>query len=393
MSKKHRFLFVVCLLAACLTQFASDIYAPSLPNIASELGTAIKHVQWSMAVYLIGVAVSLLFYGPLSESFGRKKPFVTGLIILFIGSCISWAAPDIETLILGRFIQGCGAGAAAGLWGAIFRDLFSGNELAKFASLIATFIMFSLSLAPLVGGILEEYWHWRASFAFIAIYTLLTLIATLLWYPETNLQRHKNKLSKDFILASYKELFSHPLFLGITLCNFLSYGAYFSIFIVTPLLLIRDVGISPIHYGILVCFGSAIAYLLAGYLNTRYVLRFGTANMMRFGWMVMTLSGILLWLLPNFIDFDEISIGAPMILFFFGSTFIWPNAFATALTPFPHIAGYASVSYRLMLLGGGAVIGSLISYLPTDTTTPLSCVLIICSLLAWRIYEKLVVQK
>jgi DHA1 family bicyclomycin/chloramphenicol resistance-like MFS transporter/DHA1 family 2-module integral membrane pump EmrD-like MFS transporter len=219
------------------------------------------------------------------------------------------------------------------------------------------------------------------------------LIAVLLWYPETNLQRNKNKLSKDFILASYKELFSHPLFLGVTLCNFLSYGAYFSIFIVTPLLLIRDVGISPIHYGVLVCFGSAVAYLLAGYLNTRYVLRFGTANMMRFGWAVMIVSGILMWILPNFADFDEMAIGFPMILFFFGSTFIWPNAFATALTPFPHIAGYASVSYRLMLLGGGAIIGSLISYLPTDTTTPLACVLIVCSLLAWRIYEKLVVQK
>jgi DHA1 family bicyclomycin/chloramphenicol resistance-like MFS transporter/DHA1 family 2-module integral membrane pump EmrD-like MFS transporter len=175
--------------------------------------------------------------------------------------------------------------------------------------------------------------------------------------------------------------------MGITLCNFLSYGAYFSIFVVSPVLLIQIGGLSSTQFGLLTFIGSALAYFLAGTLNSRYVSRFGSHKMLRFGWFCMLLSGLLMLILPLFLGIKGVSIGVPMILCFFGSTFIWPNAFSIALNPFPHIAGYAGVSYRFMLLGGGAVIGSLISYLPHNSAIALALTLILCTSLAWIVYE------
>src|SRR6185312_12823563 len=109
----NNLLFFVLILAVCLTQFAADIYAPSLPAIAVSLHTPIHLAQWSMAIYMLGVALSQIIYGPLSDGIGRKKPMVIGLGIMLIGSFICLFAPTIELLITGRFIQGCGAGACA----------------------------------------------------------------------------------------------------------------------------------------------------------------------------------------------------------------------------------------------------------------------------------------
>src|SRR5687767_13480962 len=125
--------FFVLILAVCLTQFASDVYAPAIPAIARSLGTSINDVQYSMSTYMFGAATSQLFYGPISEGIGRKIPMVVGLVIMVIGSLIC-LTPDIDIIIFGRFIQGCGAGACASLWRSIFRDQFAGEDLAKYSS-------------------------------------------------------------------------------------------------------------------------------------------------------------------------------------------------------------------------------------------------------------------
>lgn len=113
--------------------------------------------------------------------------------------------------------------------------------------------------------------------------------------------------------------------------------------------------------------------------------------MMRFGWSVMVLSGILM-ALGKLAGINVWVIAIPIILFYFGSTFIWPNAFATAFTPFGDIAGYAGALYGFMQLSGGAVIGSLMAYLPHADQLPLALVIIGASLLAWIIYERVVVK-
>lgn len=78
----RRALFSVLIMAACLTQFAADIYAPSLPAMSIALNTSIDNAQWSMSIYMFGIACSQLIYGPLSEGLGRKPPMVFGLLIM-----------------------------------------------------------------------------------------------------------------------------------------------------------------------------------------------------------------------------------------------------------------------------------------------------------------------
>lgn len=385
----NKLLLFVIVLAACLTQFAADIYAPSLPAIAADFHTSIDLSQWSMAIYMLGVAITLLIYGPISDGVGRKSPMITGLGIMIIGSFICLFAPNIDFLIVGRFIQGCGAGACAGLWRSIFRDVFTGEQLAKYGSYFTVFIMFIVPAAPALGGYLQQYFGWRASFAFMSFYSIFALFAIIFAFQETSIHHHKEKLKLSYVKTTFRQLMLSPIFMGVTLCTFLSYGAFFAWLTAGPVLLIHVVGISPLAFGLITFFGGGIAYALAGWINGRVVKRFGMSNMMRFGWSVMILSGLLMligyWLFGS----NVWVIVIPMVLFYFGSTFIWPNAFATAFTPFGQIAGYAGALYGFMQIGGGAAMSALITYLPETNQVPLALVFIFASILAWLIYESI----
>jgi hypothetical protein len=161
----------------------------------------------------------------------------------------------------------------------------------------------------------------------------------------------------------------------------------FSWFTVGPVLLIRGVGLTPVEFGWLTCLGGGSAYALAGVLNGKLVVRLGMPTMLRIGFSIMVLSGFLLVLGKLTFGINTWVIAIPSLLFYFGSTFIWPNAYATAFTPFGKIAGYAGALYGFMQISGGAVIAWITSFLSTQNQIPLGSVFIICSVLAWLTYE------
>ncbi|WP_420421269.1 multidrug effflux MFS transporter [Simkania sp.] len=387
--KQHVFLFSIIVLAACLTQFASDIYAPSLPGIAVSLQTDMDWVQWSLSIYMVGVALSQLIYGPISEGIGRKKPILVGLFILLFGSIICAFAQNIFFLILGRLIQGCGAGAVAALWRSIFRDIFKGEELAKYTSHLVIFVMFIIPAAPALGGYFEHYLGWRSTFLFMLCYTVVTLCAVGWGLRETNVHLHRERLKLSYIFPTYLSLLKSPLFMGITACTFLTYGAFFSWFVAGPVLLIKLAGLTPVEFGWVTLIGGGCAYVLSGYLNGKCVGRFGMKNMMRFGWAVCIVSGLFMLLTFFVHGVQAWSIIASVVAFYFGSTFIWPNAFSIAFTPFGKIAGYAGALYGSMQIGGAAALGSLVSFLPDHNQLPLAIVFIVAPSLAWGIFTTL----
>ncbi len=387
----HSFLCFVILLVACLAGISSDIYAPSLPAIAHDLNAPIDKVQWSMAIFMLGISLSQLIYGPLSEGIGRKAPLIAGLVITLIGSVICFYAPTISVLIWGRFIQGIGAGAGASLWRTIFRDSFTGEASTKYLAYLAIFITFVVPASPTLGGYLEVYLGWRSIFVFLVLYTLLTILIVCMGLKETAQHHHKSRLRFSFIFSSFQQLLSSRIFMGYSFCTFLSYGAFFSWYAVGPVLLIENIGLSPIEFGWITLLGGGTAMATAGYLNGKMVVRVGSHFMLRLGWSLMVVAGVLMLALKFLYGLNTFSIVAPMILFYFGSTFIWPGAFTGAFAPFGKIAGYAGALYSFLQIGGAAVLGSLVAYLPDTNQVPLACIFIVASALAWGIFESVVI--
>jgi Bcr/CflA subfamily drug resistance transporter len=389
----QKIMFINILLVICCAQIASDIYAPSLPAIAAYFQTPVAHVQFSMTIYMYGLGISQLFYGVLSEGIGRRRTLIAGLTILFIGNLVSLFASSITVLIVGRLIQGCGAGACSALWRSIFRDMFEGAELVKYGSYLSIFITFIVPAAPVIGGYLQVYFNWRASFAFLAIYSLSTFLMVLVGLRETSLHHHLERLKARYIFQSFKHMFSSPIFMGYTCCTFLCYGAFFSWFAVGPVLLINIIGISPVSFGWITLFCGGAATAFGAWVNGRLVTQLGMPVMLRVGFTIMLIAGIAMLVSKWIFGITLFAVVIPMIAFYFGITFIWPSAFAGAFAPYGKNAGYAGALYGFMQISGGAVVGTVVSYLPHQNQVPLAWVFIITAILAWIVFEGIVRRK
>jgi Bcr/CflA subfamily drug resistance transporter len=379
-------------LVACLAGVSSDIYAPSLPSISEDLHTPIDDVQLSMAIFMLGISISQLIYGPLSEGLGRKLPLLIGLAINILGSIICFMTPSITMLILGRFIQGLGAGAGASLWRSIFRDCFTGDLLAKYGSYLSIGIIFIVPAAPTLGGYLQTYFGWRANFLFLLGYSVATIAIVAFLFKETSSHHHKDRLSYTFFKQSFGTLLLSPIFMGYTMCTFLSYGAFFSWFVAGPVLLIEVIGISPVEFGWITFFVGGGAMATASIVNGKLVTNLGATFMLRIGWSIMILAGTIMLGLKLLYGINIFIIVAPMILFYFGATLIWPSVFSGAFAPFGKIAGYTGALYSFMQIGGAAIIGGLVTFLPDTDQVPLSILFICAPALAWIVFEVVVMK-
>ncbi|MBX9696833.1 MAG: MFS transporter, partial [Alphaproteobacteria bacterium] len=313
--------------------------------------------------------------------------------IMLVGSAVCYQATSIDLLMMGRVIQGVGAGACAALWRTVFRDLFKGEDLSRYGSYLMILVMFIVPAAPVLGGYLQGNFGWSSNFAFMMLYAFFALILFVTVFDETLDPGHRKSLTLKSIGTAYGTLLKSPDFLTGSLCMFLSYGAFFAWFTVGPILFIEKARVSPINFGWFTFLGCGTSYALAGWLNARWVKKLGVTGMLKLGWSLMLLSSLLLYSGYAFFGVTPIAIGAPISLFYFGSTFIWPNTYAMAFTPFGSIAGYVGALYGFMQLAGAGCVSYIVSYLPAADQRPLSLVMGASALLAWAIFAILMKER
>src|SRR3990167_8473181 len=131
---RNNIIFLIMVMVSSLGQIMSDVYLPSLPAIGIGLHAGSQAAQFSLSIYMFGFAISILVYGPLSDGIGRRKPLLVGLCLCLIGSIVCFSAQSIQIMIIGRLVQGLGAGATLSISQPILRDLFDGKTLAKYSS-------------------------------------------------------------------------------------------------------------------------------------------------------------------------------------------------------------------------------------------------------------------
>lgn len=273
-----------------------------------------------------------------------------------------------------RLIQGLGVGATASLFRAVLRDCFSGDELSKFISFISNGIIAMTVAAPFIGGYIQQYLGWRSTFLFLLVYSLCVMVLLLCRFEETNTSHEKSKLDVVFIVKSYKDVVGSRLFLGYSLCVFLTYGGLFSWITAASPILIKLVGVSPVMFGYLMLL-TAFSTATGSNINGLLVTKVGAKNLMLAGWCIMTIAGLLMMLLSFFFTINVFIIMIPILIYIVGSTLIWGNAVALAFEPFSHIAGYAAAVYGCVQIIGGAVFSYILSTIVETSQLPLAAML------------------
>lgn len=359
---------------------STDMYLPSLLSIGDYFNTDMGRVQFTLTAFMIGFAVGQIFYGPFSDKYGRKPVLLISLVIYIVGTLICLLAANIETLILGRFMQALGGCGPVVLGRAIVRDMLKGAKAGKMLASMGFIMGFVPLIAPIIGGFLETYFGWRSHFYVFFAAGLFLLCLVLLLLPETLKQKATHKLSPVTFIKIYDGLLSSQVFRFFALRISFAYGGLFAFIIGSSYYIQSRFELTPKYFGI--AFACVVlGYLTGTLLSARYAARLGIYKIIYIGACFQVVGGIGMILLHVIGSYHVVQIVIPMYLYLLGNGIIMPQAQAGSMYDFPHKAGAASSLAGVMQVSAGAIVGTLVGSLIESFSIILPLMVLLVALL------------
>lgn len=379
--------FKLIWILALLSTFAPlaiDMYLPSLPSIGEELEASPAQVQLTLSAFLIGFSLGQLFYGPLSDRYGRRPILLSGISLFSLTSALCALSWDIESLTLFRFLHALGGGAAIVVARAVVRDRFDTNQSAKVLSTILLCTALAPLAAPIIGGYLLEHGGWRTIFWVLTGFGVFSFVVVLLGLEESNPASRRDGSSLLRAFVRYKEVLGNPRVLGYMFASGFIYAGMFAYIIGTPFVYIEYYGIAPANYGYL--FGlNIIAIVIASRINVRFVSQVGAKTMMGRSIMVSCIAGLILglvgWLSLGSEGWGIWLIVVPLLFFLGPISIVGANGVALACGEYPQAAGAVAALCGATQFGLGSLSGVLIGLLHTGTPLGMCVVIAGCGAL------------
>lgn len=352
------------LLLISLGYVATDIYLPSLPALSAYFQVGDNEAQMTLTVYLASFSLTPLLFGPLSDHIGRKKVILFGILVSILATISCLFAQTIDWLIVSRFFQGIGTGAVLISARASISDLYTGHALARQMSYLTMLMPLVLSLAPTLGGALQQTYGWKSIFIFL-IFFMVFLLICVFFNSETKKALSHEKIRHIF--STYRSHLKNRLFVSYGINFIIPSLGLFAYMTTSPFLFQEIIGLTPIEYGSLSLFiGGTI--LVSGYINLKLIPHFSLTKIMCFGGCLVLLAGISLLIFTLLGVITTWSLLIPSLLFFTCLPFCITNAISKSLGCVKsHFGSATALATTFQFLVGA--LGSLIFSLIADETS------------------------
>jgi DHA1 family bicyclomycin/chloramphenicol resistance-like MFS transporter len=363
---------------------ALNIFMPSMPRIAEEFGVPYGTVQYALTLYLVAIASSQLFIGPISDRFGRRPVMLGGMLLYLVATAICALSQNIETLIFGRMLQAVGGSTGLVLGRAVVRDLYGRDRSASMIGYVTTAMMVVPLVTPTIGGFLDQFYGWQASFIFAAIFGVVVLVFAWFAMHET---KHDlvESLSLFGTFNGIGVIARYPAFWGYAMFAAMLSAMFFSFLAGAPYIMIELMGRAPSEYGLMFMF-PAVGYMAGNFLSGRYSVRIGADRMMAVGVMFSVLGALSMVGFAVGGMFNPWTIFIPMVLISMANGLGLPNALASAISIRPELAGSGSGLCGFLQMGIGAAVAQLVGYLQTDSQWPMVIIIAVSGLMAFLFY-------
>jgi DHA1 family bicyclomycin/chloramphenicol resistance-like MFS transporter len=377
-SLRGRKLIVILGALSAFGPLSMDMYLPGLPALTKDLGASTSTGQLTLTGCMLGIAAGQLFIGPLSDTLGRRRPLLAGLIGYILASLACAVAPSILTLIVLRFIQGTLGGAGVVIARAIVRDIFSGAEAARVFALLMAVMGVAPVFAPLVGGQALAITSWRGIFVVLAAIGIPLLLATVAWLPETLPPERRHRGGLRATVRTFGRLLTDRSFIAPAGAFGLASAVLFA-YIAGSSFVFEDVyGVSPQVFSLVFAVNSA-GLIGMSQLGGRLVGRYGAATLLRFGLAGVALgSAATLTLTLAHAGLAPLLVSLFVILSFVGLVF--PNATALSLADQEGALGSASALLGVGQFGTGALIAPLVGLAGSHDAVPMGLVIGTCGI-------------
>jgi DHA1 family bicyclomycin/chloramphenicol resistance-like MFS transporter len=338
---KHRVLVVILAALSMLGALSIDGYLPALPTIARDFSTSLPAVQQTLTVYLFAFAFMTLFYGTLSDSFGRRPVILVALGCYFVSSFGAACAPSLAWLFFFRLLQGLSAGAGSVVGRAIVGDLFSGAEAQKIMSYISVVFGLAPALAPILGGWVLAGLGWRSIFYFIALFTFILGMACLRWLPESLAENKRHSFQFRAIVNHYLEVGSNAHFTFRSMSIALAFAGIMLYVAAAPVYLIDLLHLTVKDFGwLFVTFitGMTLGSMASGHFSHR----FKPGVLIRTGFGIMAFAAVTSLIYTGFFAPRVPWAVMPHFIYGFGVALGTPAMTVLTLEMFPHVKGLPS---------------------------------------------------
>lgn len=339
-----------------------DLYLPAFPSIARDLAATEGQVQYTLAVYLFGMALGQALYGPVTDKYGRRAPLLGGLLLYVLGAVLCALAPSIGLLIAGRLVQALGGAAGAVVVSAVVRDRYEGRAAASLFSTLMLVMGVAPAIAPTLGTWILGLLNWRAMFVVLAAYGVLALLLTALRLPETHPAPARVGMRLRDSLGVYAGLLRQRQFIAYALAGGFSFGAMFAYITGSPFLFLQELHTAPGLYALL--FGvNAAGLVAASQVNRALLRRFEPGQIARWAGRAVLLIGLSL-LAGAALHFLSVPLVAALFFALLCSSgLLFPNNAALALSSVTERVGSASALSGTLQSALGALSGTLVGAL------------------------------
>lgn len=349
--KNHVSLALLVLIAFSGT-VAMHIFVPALPQAAGSLHSSDQTIKLTITVYILGLAIGQLIYGPISDAVGRRPAVFSALAIYFLGCIAAYFAPSAEFLIGARLLQALGGAGGLALSRVIVADTTEGANATRGLALLNLILLVGPGVAPILGANIAEWFGWRAIFSALAMMAAAAILLSVWGLPETSIP--SKNLNIRAIKSDFLALLQNRKFLIPTLGGaFGSTGSY-AYFVSAPFILHVDMGLDVQTVGycvgvtlIAAACGSLLARKLAGRIASRTLLMVSSGIATLTG-LVFMMSALMGWLSP-------VSVVLMSCVVLFSAGCLSPTAMGAALSQAGKRTGSAAGLYGFCQMSSGVI--------------------------------------
>jgi DHA1 family bicyclomycin/chloramphenicol resistance-like MFS transporter len=354
-----------------LSALGTDLYVPALPDTAASFGAPVSATQLMLTTYFLGLALGQLLWGPLSDRHGRRPVLVAALGIMLAITAAAPFMPGIGELAVLRLVQGFAMAGGVVIARSIVRDLHSHEQAARLLARMMVVFSFVPILAPISGALLTQSGGWRAVFWTYAVIAASLLVAVLAGLRETappgRGSAHPGEIARTLARIITDRRFVAPLLV------FLCCQAGILSWVTSSAFTLSHAGVSVAAYGWMFA-GVMLGQIVGAWAASRFVLRLGSARLLRGGTLIVIAGGAAAAALAWAGAQHWLAIVAPLAVLLFGTALVLPSATALALSPFPQAAGAASSLIGAIGFVIAALLSTLLGALFDGTARPMASV-------------------
>ncbi len=369
-----------------VSALAVDMSLPAFPAMEAAFASSADRVQLTISAYLVGYSTGQLFYGPLSDRYGRRPMLLLGMAIYTVSAFLCALAPTIESMVALRLLQGLGGCVGVVITRAAVRDHFSGPALAQILSSITAVQAFGPLLAPVIGGVLTSQLSWRWIFLVQSGFAAIVFVMTWTGFAESLRSLDPRAIRPRHLLANYYTFFSNPRCIGYALVSASVFGGLFVVLSASPFVLIQLYGLSSEAYGFF--FSASVSGYMLGAFGNRRLLRRGMRGekLLRWGLAVLLAAAGAMLFCATLRWGGTAGIMVPYFVYCIALSLVQPNVVAAAMEPVPHMAGTGASLMGAIQMSSGAVSGYLVNLFFDGTGTPMGVGIAIAACAAFASY-------